>query len=38
VARLRGELGDSGVVYEGSFRRTGARVWRGQGQGILAST
>jgi beta-ribofuranosylaminobenzene 5'-phosphate synthase len=28
AVRLRGELGDTGVVHEGPFRRTGARVWR----------
>ena len=29
AVRVRGELGETGIVLEGPFRRTGARVWRG---------
>jgi beta-ribofuranosylaminobenzene 5'-phosphate synthase len=30
--QVRGLIGDSGAVYEGSFRAEGARVWRGETQ------
>jgi beta-RFAP synthase len=32
--RVRRELGSGGTVYEGPFRREGARVWRRAGAGV----
>ena len=36
--RVRAALGADGIVYEGSFRTDGARVWRGTRHGEISKT